>query len=61
MSVKSSAMSERFSNIANASSAFAASTELKPASATTFAAHMRNTSSSSTTRTVDCSKGGAGA
>jgi hypothetical protein len=59
MSVKSGAMSERLSSMATASSAFAASTAINPASATTFAAHIRNVASSSTAKTADTEKGSA--
>src|SRR5436190_1645741 len=52
MSVKSNAMSDLDSRIATASSASTASTGVKPASSTISTARMRNSMSSSTTRTT---------
>src|SRR3954449_13565272 len=51
MSEKSSEMSERTSRMESASSALTASTAVNPASSTMSTARMRNTISSSTTRT----------
>src|SRR3954462_3877677 len=51
MSENSSEMSERDSRMASASSALTASTAVKPASSTISTARIRNTISSSTTRT----------
>src|SRR3954453_10422723 len=55
MSVNSTAMSERDSKMAIASSAFTASIALNPASSTISAARIRSTISSSTTSTFGTS------
>src|ERR1051325_7624737 len=58
MSENSSEMSERDSRIARASSALTACTAVKPASSTISTARIRNTISSSTTRTFVAGTGG---